>query len=291
MEWVNAVVQGTLLGGLYALLATGLSLVFGVMRLVNLAQGDLTILAAFLALSIVSALGVGPLLTFVLVVPAMMVLGYVMQRVLLERTVGQGPLPSLLVTFGLAVVLQNVLLDVYSADSRGLDAGALEGASIRLGDSLAIGVLPVLTFLVAVAVLVGLQLLLSRTSLGRAFRATSDDPRAARLMGIDDRRIYGLAMALALGTIGIAGVLLGIKTTFGPLDGPAHLIFAFEAVVIGGLGSLWGTLVGGIILGVSQALGNQISPSFQLLAGHLVFLAVLFFRPTGLFARATLREA
>ncbi len=290
MEWVNAVVQGILLGGLYALLATGLSLVFGVMRLVNLAQGDLTILAAFLALSIVSALGVGPLLTLVLVVPAMMLLGYVIQRVLLERTVGQGPLPSLLVTFGLAVVLQNVLLDVYSANSRGLDAGAIEGASIKIGDSLAIGALPLLTFIVAVAVLVGLQLLLSRTSLGRAFRATSDDPRAASLMGIDDRRIYGVAMALALGTVGIAGVLLGIRTTFGPSDGPTHLIFAFEAVVIGGLGSLWGTLVGGVVLGVSQTVGNQISPSLQLLAGHLVFLAVLFFRPTGLFARSAVRE-
>ena len=290
MEWVNAVVQGILLGGLYALLATGLSLVFGVMRLVNLAQGDLTILAAFLALSIVSALGVGPLLTLVLVVPAMMLLGYVIQRVLLERTVGQGPLPSLLVTFGLAVVLQNVLLDVYSANSRGLDAGAIEGASIKIGDSLAIGALPLLTFIVAVAVLVGLQLLLSRTSLGRAFRATSDDPRAASLMGIDDRRIYGVAMALALGTVGIAGVLLGIRTTFGPSDGPTHLIFAFEAVVIGGLGSLWGTLVGGVVLGVSQTVGNQISPSLQLLAGHLVFIAVLFFRPTGLFARSAVRE-
>jgi branched-chain amino acid transport system permease protein len=291
MEWINAVVQGVLLGGLYALLATGLSLVFGVMRLVNLAHGDLGILAAFFALVVVEATGANAILSLVVVVPLMMAIGYVLQRLLLNRTLEGGVLPPLLVTFGLAVVLQNLLLTTFTADSQGLDAGAIERASLRLTDQLAVGWLPLLTLVVAVGVLVGLQLLLDRTSLGRALRATADDASAARLVGIDDRHIFAIAMAIALGTVAIGGVFLGIRTTFGPLDGPARLIFAFEAVIIGGLGSLWGTLVGGIILGVAQALGNQIDPAYQILAGHLVFLAVLLLRPSGLFARPTTRAA
>ena len=284
MEWLNVVVQGVLLGGLYAMLATGLSLVFGVMRLVNLAQGDLTILAAFLSLSLVQLTGMDPLLTLIVVVPVMMLLGAVMQRLLLDRTLNRGPLPPLLVTFGIAIVLQNLLLTAYTADSRGLDVGALEGQGIRINDQISIGVFALLTLLVAVAVLVALQLMLSHTALGRAMRATSDDTDAARVVGIDDRRIYMTATAIAMGTVAIGGVFLGIRTTFGPLDGPARLIFAFEAVIIGGLGSLWGTLVGGIALGVAQTVGSQINPADGILAGHLLFLAVLAVRPQGLFA-------
>jgi branched-chain amino acid transport system permease protein len=285
MEWVNAVVQGILLGGFYALLATGLSLMFGVMRLVNLAQGDLTILAAFLSLSLIEATGVGPFVSLVVVVPLMMVGGYALQRGLLNRTLDEGVMPPILVTFGLAVVLQNILLGAYSADSQGIDAGAVEGASIAITDRLSIGVLPLVTLIIAVLIIVGLQMLLGRTQLGRSLRATADDRDAARLTGIDDRHVYAVATAIALGTVAVAGVLLGIRTTFGPLDGPVRLIFAFEAVVIGGLGSLWGTLVGGVILGVSQTIGNQINPAYQVLAGHIVFLVVLAFRPNGLFSR------
>ena len=200
-------------------------------------------------------------------------------------------LPPILVTFGLAVILQNVLLKAYSADSQGLDAGAIEGSSLRLTDELSVGWLPLITLIVAVVVLVGLQLLISRTGLGRSLRATADDPGAASLVGIDPRHIYAVSMALALGTIAIGGVFLGIRTTFGPFDGPARLIFAFESVIIGGLGSLWGTLVGGVILGVSQTVGGQISPAYQILAGHLVFLAVVLIRPTGLFSRPGVRHA
>jgi branched-chain amino acid transport system permease protein len=291
MDWVNAVVQGVLLGGLYALLATGLSLVFGVMRLVNLAHGDLSILAAYLALVVVSATGLNPFLAIPVVVLLMMVGGYVLQLVLLNRTVDRGPLQPLLITFGLSVIIQNVLLDVFSADSRGLDAGAIENASIHFTDEISIGVFSLLTLIVAVAVLGGLGLMLARTQLGRALRATSDDQTAARIVGIDNRHLYAVALAIALGTVALAGIFLGIRTTFGPSDGPTRLISAFEAVIIGGLGSLWGTLAGGIVLGVAQALGNQISPAFQLLAGHLVFLAILIFRPRGLFAPAGARQA
>jgi branched-chain amino acid transport system permease protein len=291
VDWVNSVVQGVLLGGLYALLASGLSLVFGVMRMVNLAHGDLSILAAYLALLVVEATGVNPFLALPVAVPLMMAAGYLLQRLLLNRSIDHGPLSPLLITFGLSVIIQNVLLDLFSADSRGLDAGAVENESIRITDQIAVGVFPSLTFVVAVVVLGGLGLILARTQLGRALRATSDDHAAARLVGIDHRHLYAVALAIALGTVAIAGIFMGIRTTFGPSDGPTRLISAFEAVIIGGLGSLWGTLMGGIVLGVAQAVGNQISPAFQLLAGHLVFLAILMFRPHGLFAAASARQA
>jgi branched-chain amino acid transport system permease protein len=284
----NAIVQGILLGGLYGLFAAGLSLMFGVMRIVNLAHGDLAVLAGFLAYVLVDALGFTPFLTPILVVPAMFVVGYVLQRYVLNFTFAGGELSPLLATFGLAVVLQNVLQQVFSADQRGLDAGSIEDTSISLGGGIAIGWLPLVTALIGVAVIVALSLMLDRTQLGRAFRAASDDPEAATIVGIDQRKLYALATAIALATVGIAGVLLGIRTTFGPYSGGAQLLFAFEAVIIGGLGNLWGTLVGGVVLGVAQAVGAQIDPAYGVLAGHLVFLAVLVVRPSGLFPRATL---
>ncbi|MGH2595309.1 MAG: branched-chain amino acid ABC transporter permease [Actinomycetota bacterium] len=283
MNWIAAIMQGILLGGLYALFATGLSLIFGVMRVVNLAHGDLAIMAAFLAVVLVETTGLNPLVTLVIVVPVMFVVGYVLQRIVVNSTLGAGLLPPVLVTFGLAVIIQNALLQGFSADSRGLDAGRIENVSIQLTNRLAIGWYPFITFLVAVAILIGLQLVFSRTMFGRALRATADDQEAAQLMGINNRHLYALAMGLALAVVGVAGVFLGIRTTFGPLDGPVLLIFAFEAVIIGGLGSLWGTLVGGIVLGVAQNIGAEISPGWAVLAGDLVFLAVLAVRPTGLF--------
>lgn len=291
MDWANTILQGILVGGLYALLATGLSLVFGVMRLVNLAHGDLNILSAFLAVVVVELLGIGPFASLAIVVPLMMGLGYLLHRLLLAYTLDRGPMPPVMVTFGLAIILQNALLTWFTADSRGLDAGTIETASLQLTDALAVGIFPLLTLGMAVTVIAGLHIMLAYTQLGRVIRATSDDPEAARLMGIDNRHIHAVAVAIALGTVAIAGVFLGIRTTFSPTDGPIRLLFAFEAVIIGGLGSLWGTLVGGIILGVSQAIGGRIDPALQVLAGHLVFLAVLAFRPQGLLARPTLRQA
>ncbi|MHB0980254.1 MAG: branched-chain amino acid ABC transporter permease [Thermoleophilia bacterium] len=285
MDWVNAIIQGVMLGGFYALFATGLSLVFGVMKLVNLAHGDLSVLAAFIAVAILDVLPINPLLAMVLVVPIMFLIGWVLQRYILDHSLGPDPMPALLVTFGLSVIIQNLLLEVFTADSQGLDAGRLEDVALSLGGGLAVGWFPLLTFALAVLVLVGLQLFLSRTRTGRAFRATSDNQRVARLMGIDNRRIYALSMGIALGIVAVAGVFMGIRTTFAPGIGPARLIFAYEAVIMGGLGSVWGTLVGGILLGVAQVIGAQIEPGWQALAGHLVFLAVLAFRPNGLLSR------
>ena len=285
MQWVNTIVQGILLGGLYALYGTGLSLIFGVMRIVNLAHGDFIMLGAFLSLLVTMILGLPPLVTIIIVVPVMFGLGYLLQKGILNTTIGKGLMPPLVITFGLSIIVQNVLQLGFSADSQGLDAGSLETLSIPLNEQLSVGVMPVITFAVAVLVLVCLQLFFNRTALGQAFRATSDDPETAELMGINSRQIYALAMGISFAIVAIAGILLGIRTNFAPTDGPARLIFAFEAVIIGGLGSLWGTLAGGVILGLSQTIGAQLNPTWFQLAGHVVTLIVLAIRPTGLFAR------
>lgn len=285
MEWLDAIVQGILLGGRYALFATGLSLGFGIMRLVNIAHGDLIILAAYVALSTVAVTAMHPLVALVVVVPAMGVLGYALQRFLFNRTLGADITPPLLVTFSLSLIVQNALQGWYSADSQRLQTGDLVTASLPITEDFAIGVFPLLTLVLAVVVIGGLQLMFARTALGRAFRAASDDREISQLMGLNNAHVYGLAMALAFVIIGLSGVLLGIGTTFDPALGPTQLIFAFEAVIIGGMGSLWGTLAGGMILGIAQTIGFRLDPGWGLLFGHGAFLAVLAFRPQGLFPR------
>jgi branched-chain amino acid transport system permease protein len=282
---VNTVVQGVLLGGVYALFATGLSLSFGIMRLVNLAHGQLALLAAFLTVSVVDATGWNPLVALVITVPLMAALGWALQRGLFNRALTGDPLTAILVTFGLAVIIENLLLRRYTADARGLDAGAIETASIEVTSKIAIGGFRLIGLLVALAVLAGLSTFLSRTRMGRGFRAVADDRDTARLVGISDRSVNGLAMAIAMATVAIAGVFLGIQTTFTPTEGNALLLFAFEAVIIGGLGSIWGTLAGGIVLGIAQTVGARIEPGWSILLGHLVFLAVLAVRPTGIFGK------
>ena len=285
MEWIDTVIQGALLGGLYALFAAGLSLMFGVMRIVNIAHGDLIVFSSYLALVVVQSLGIGPFAALPLVAVAMFVIGYVLQRGLLNFTLGSDVLPPLLVTFGLSIIIENGLQQGFSADPQRLPAGTIDTASLSLGGGLAVGWLPVIVFVTAVIVIGALELLLYRTAIGRAFRATSDDPDTARLYGVDTRHIFAVATAISLAVVSIAGVLLAIRTTFDPSMGPARLIYAFEAVIIGGLGSLWGTLIGGVVLGVAQSVGIVLNPAWDLLAGHVVFLLVLVFRPRGLFPK------
>ncbi len=286
MDWVNVALQGILLGGLYALFATGLSLVFGVMRLVNLAHGDLGILAAFVALFLVQSLHLGFILAGLLTIVIMFVVGYLLQRGLLNFALGSDDAIPVVVTFGLLIIIQNGLIMWFSADSQGLDAGKIENISIRITDKLSIGWFPLLVFVTSIVVIALLQLFLNRTRLGRAFRATSDDREAAELMGINNRHIYGLAMAIALAIVALAGIMLAARTTFDPTQGSFRLIYAFEAVIMGGMGSIWGTLIGAIVLGVSQTLGSQAFGSgWGLLVGHLVFLTVLAVRPSGFFAK------
>lgn len=285
MIWLDTVVQGILLGGLYALFAAGLSLVFGIMRLVNLAHGDLIVAAAFVILVVVETLGLNPFLAALVAAPAMFGLGWALQRFVLNRVLGKDILPPLLVTFGLSVALQNGMLEVFSADSQRIPVGALESASIDLG-VVTVGTLPLMTFGSAVLAIFLLNRLFYSTALGRAFRATSDDAVTASLMGINPRGVFAIATGLAMVIVTLAALYLGMRANFDPSVGPARLIYAFEAVIIGGLGSLWGTLIGGAIIGVAQTVGAQLNPEWQILAGHLAFLAVLIVRPRGLFPRA-----
>jgi branched-chain amino acid transport system permease protein len=282
---LNTLLQGVMLGGLYALFAAGLSLIFGIMRLVNLAHGDLIVLAAFVILSATQTLGLDPFLATLLAMPLLFGFGYALQHLLLNRTLGRDIMPPLLVTFGLSIVIQNGLLEVFSADSQRLSAGGIETDSVRLGGGVAVGSVQLMTLASAVGVILGLKLLFYHTELGRAFRATSDDPEVAQLMGIDNRHIFSLAMAVAMVVISVAALYLGMRANFDPTIGPARLLYAFEAVIIGGLGSFWGTLAGGIIIGLAQTVGGSINPEWQILAGHLAFLAVLVLRPRGLFPR------
>ena len=284
-DFANAVVQGVMVGGLYAMFAIGLALIFGVMKLVNIAHGDLIVLAAYIGLVVTQTLHLNPLAALVFVVPIMAAVGYALQRGLFNRTMGGDLMPPLLVSFGLSIIMQNGFLALFSADNRRLQAGALEVASVKLSDAISIGVLPLLQLVLAILVIAALQLMLYRTKIGRAFRAVSDDPRMAQLMGLDNRHVFGLAMALSLAIVGLAGVLLAIRANFDPATGPTRLIFGFEAVIIGGLSSFWGTLAGGIILGVVQSVASTIDPGLQVLAGHIAFLIVLAIRPHGLFGR------
>lgn len=284
MIWIDTIIQGVLLGGLYALFAAGLSLVFGIMRLVNLAHGDLIVFAAYLILLLVSLFGLSPFLAAIIAAPIMFGVGWALQRHVLNRVLGPDILPPLLVTFGLSIVLQNALLEGFSADSQRLPAGEIATASVQIG-GLNLGVLPLLTFASAILVIVGLNQLFYRTELGRAFRATSDDAVTAGLMGIRPERIFANATAIAMLVVTLAALYLGMRANFDPNIGPARLIYAFEAVIIGGLGSLWGTLIGGIIIGLAQTVGAAINPEWQILAGHLAFLIVLLIKPRGLFPR------
>jgi len=277
MSWVNAVVQGLLLGGLYALFACGLSLMFGVMRIINLAHGDIAVLGAFLVWEVSFTYHVSPFVALLPVLPIMAVFGYILQRTVLARSLRGGPLIPLLTTFGLSIVIQNGLLQTYSPDVRSLGAraGTISTKSWVINSRLAVPYIGLLALGLAIVVLGGLQLTLRRTPFGREMRATALDPDTAALVGIPAWSVYAKATAIALATATLAGAFLAIRSTFQPSSGPTQLIFAFEAVVIGGLGSLWGTLGGGIVLGIAQTIGANIDPRYSILAGHLVFLAVL----------------
>ncbi len=285
IEWISTIVQGVMLGGLYALFAMGLSLMFGVMRLTNVAHGDFIILTAFAAFAATVSLGINLWIALLLLLPLAFVFGYGLQRGVLNGTLGDDPLPSLVVTFGLSIVIQNLLMEIFSADTRSISAMGLETKSLQLADNLHVGVLPLIIFLIAVAAAAAMQWLFGNTAIGRAFRATSDDKEAAQLMGLDHKHIYALATAIAFVLIAIVGVLQGMRTTIAPSDGPGLLLYAFEAVIIGGMGSFWGTFSGGVILGVAQAIGFRINPGWGILIGHFVFLAMLIVKPNGLFPK------
>lgn len=290
INWIDTLVQGVVLGGLYALFAMGQSLVLGVMRLTNVAHGDFIILGTFGGFALISGvpgtpltgLGLNPAITLVIMLPLAAAFGYALQRGVLNGTLGADPMPSLVVTFGLSIIIQNLLLEGFSADTRSISALGLETQSLPLGEGIHVGVLPLIIFVLAVLCTVAMEWLFRRTDLGRAFRATADDMDAAQLMGLNHRHIYALATAIAFMLVAVAGMLQGMRTTFAPSDGPGLLLYAFEAVIIGGLGSFWGTFAGAILLGVAQSVGFRIDPGWGILIGHVVFLFMLMVRPSGL---------
>ncbi len=286
MAWVNAVIQGILTGGLYALFACGLSLMFGVMKVVNLAHGDLATVAGYVGIGVIAATHMPFLWSVPIVVLVMAGLGYVLQRTLIQAALDRGALTTLIVTFGLSMVIENGLLQFFTADERGVGVNqGIVTASFSIGSQITIAWLYVVIFVLAVVVLLGLQYYLSSTKYGRLIRAVADDREAAQLSGADYRHVFGIAAAIAFGTVALAGLSYGMTTVIDPTTGTdTILLFAFAAVVIGGLGSLWGTLAGGIILGIAQQIAAQINISDELLGGYLIFLIVLIVRPQGLIA-------
>ncbi len=283
--WINQLLQGILLGGLYALFATGLSLAAGVMRFINIAHGDFIVLTCYVLLVLTTTLGLNPAVATLVVLPVAFLFGFALQRFLLQRVVGENVLLVILVTFGLSIIIENGLLEGFGADPQKISGGWLETATVALGNGINVGLFQVLTFIAAVLLVAVLDLLLYRTGIGAKIRAVSDDVAAADLIGLSSVRLYAIAMGISFVTIGIAAGFMSIWTNFDPASGPTRLLIAFEVVVMGGLGSLWGSLAGGIVLGVAQSIGGQFDIAWQTMAGHIVFLIVLALRPQGLFPK------
>jgi branched-chain amino acid transport system permease protein len=279
MTLLNQILQGILLGGYYALLACGLSFMFGVMRIINLAHGSLAVVAAYGVFQLADRYDIHPFVGLMLAIPTMALVGWLLHRWVLERSARAGELVPILATFGLAVVIDNSLFSMFGADTRSLAPfiDTLAYVGFEFG-GLTLGHLPLLTFGVAVLLLGGLHLMLARTPLGRRIRAIADDPATAQLVGVNSAAVNAAAAAIAMATVGVAGVFLAMRATVDPYAGAPQLIFAFEAVMIGGAGSLWGTLAGGIALGVAQSLGASIHTQGFLIAGHVLFLIVLLTR-------------
>lgn len=281
MKWVDAVIQGLLLGGLYAQYAIGMSLMFGVMRIVNIAHGDLVVLLALIGISLAAVFGLGPGFIMLLLIPIGALIGWGLQRGILNHLVGNDPLPSLIATFGLSLALQNLMLTIWQADTRSLDVGPIAIQSVDLG-GIHVGLLPLGIVVIATALTWGMHLVLKTTRFGRALRASAADKDAAILSGIETKSVYAKATAIAVAILGVAAVFQAARTTVSPADGGAQLIYAFEAVIIGGMGSIWGAFAGGLILGVAQVVGSRLDPGWGILVGHLVFLLVLAWRPQGI---------
>ncbi|WP_300454853.1 branched-chain amino acid ABC transporter permease [Desulfobacula sp.] len=286
IAWIDTLIQGVLLGGFFALSGLGLSLSFGIMHIVNIAHGDFLVVAAYLCLVICGLFGLNPLLAIIIVIPLMFLFGYALQKTILNKGVDGGELSPLLITFGLSIILHNLLQEFFSADAKSLDVGAFEVASLNIGP-LHIGWLPITILVTTLVVYYILHQIMESTKFGMIVRATVDDPEITSLMGVDTKKINCLGMGLSMTIVGIAGTLFGIKSSFFPLAGGLQLLFAFEAVIIGGMGSIWGTLLGGMSLGIAQTIGYRIGSGWGEFAGHLVFFLFLLLKPSGLLSKET----
>ena len=280
---LQPIVNGILLGGLYAIIAIGLSTIMGIVKVMNFAHGDLMILSSYLSLVFITRLGVNPFLTFFGVIPLAYGIGYFYQRSLLNRVLGKEMDPPLIVAFGVSIILQNLLLLVFTPDAQTLMTG-LGLKTIHITDDLKIPVNYLLDFLIGLVVIFFLYLFFQKSYLGRAIRAASDDEIAAKLMGVNTKNVYAHAMGISIMTAGIAGVLVGMTFTFYPHTGSQYLFIAFGVAIIAGLGSMKGTFVAGIILAVAQLFGGHfLGPGYQMISGHMVLLIVLLVKPKGIF--------
>ncbi|MGI6730790.1 MAG: branched-chain amino acid ABC transporter permease [Anaerovoracaceae bacterium] len=285
MELIQSIIQGLLLGGLYAAIGIGMNLIFGIVNLTNLAHGDFLILASYISFAVITGLGVEPLVSLIIVVPVMFIIGFVIQNTMLNKVLGQGPNPPLLITFGLSVVIQNLLLYFFTADARFLHSSLTTG-SLVITDTIRISYTYLIGCVVGALLIIVLAYYFKNTYQGKAIMAASDDKEAAQLMGVNIKNIYGIAMGISLATAGVAGVLIGMIYNFYPTSGSSYLVIAFAVVVIGGIGSTWGTLFAGLIFGIAQVLGAYFfGASAQLLTGYVVLLIMLIVRPQGLFSR------
>ena len=251
---MQILINGILLGAIYALLGVGMSMMFGIVKLTNLAHGEFIIMGAFGSTILSSALGINPILTLVVTVPVMFLLGMVLQSVLINRVMLRGAEPALLVTFGLSIILKDAMLLLFTADAQKIGV-SYATASLNLG-GISISVLNLVVFAISLITILVLTLFLRKTYMGRAIRATSDDTVAASLMGVSVKKTYGVAMGIAMATAAIAGLCVGMRWTFYPSSGGEYLLIAFGVVVIGGMGSIPGTLVAGLVFGLAQVIGG-----------------------------------
>ena len=284
VDLASTITMGIMLGGLYALVALGLSIVFGVMRLINVAHGDLLLLASYLTLTLMTYLGLDPIIGLVIVIPALFFIGFVVQKYLLNRAFTISMEAPLIIAFGISIVLQNVFQILWSPLSRGLTTSyTLKSFSIG---AVNLPLVYLLDFFVGVIVMIFLHQFLHRTYLGKAINAASQDRRAAHLMGINTKLVYAFAFAIAMAIAAIAGVFVGLTFPFTPQSGVSFLIIAFGVVVLGGLGSIAGTFVGGLVMGLAQTLGGYfLGTNAQMLIAYLIVIVVLATRPQGLFGR------
>ncbi|OGO17861.1 MAG: hypothetical protein A2Z02_00785 [Chloroflexi bacterium RBG_16_48_7] len=278
---LSPIIIGLLYGGLYAMIALGLSMVFGVMRLINLAHGDLVILGSYLSFTLWSYLGFDPIVSLILTIPVLFGLGFVIQQYLMRRAFAISAEAPLIIAFGISLILQNFNQIIWQPQSRGIST-TYSMASFNIGPA-QFPVSYLLDFVVALVVMLVLREFLRRTYMGRAITAASQDNKAAQLMGVNTRMIYGFAFAIAMISAAIAGTFLGMTFPFTPLSGTQFLIIAFGVVIIGGLGSLFGTFLGGLILGLVQTLaGYFFGAAAQMFFVYLAVLIVLAIRPQGL---------
>ena len=282
---IQSLIQGVLLGGLYAAIGIGMSLIFGIVKLTNLAHGDFLVLGSYISLVVTSTLGISPFLSLIIVVPVMFCIGFVVQNTMLNKVLSKGAEPTLMITFGLSIVIQNLLLYFFTADARNLHS-SITLKSITISDGIRIPVIYLISCVVGVVVILILGAYFKKTYQGKAIMAAADDLEVAQLMGVNIKNIYGLAMGISIATAAIAGVMVGMIYNFYPTSGSSYLVIAFAVVVIGGMGSTYGTLVAGLLFGLAQVLGAHFfGAQAQLLTGYIVLLVMLIFRPQGLFSK------